>query len=63
MRNCKELRTQLSQVFTAFKAGKITYKEAAGYANIAGKMISSAKVQVDYNNSMKNPKRVDFLEE
>lgn len=48
MKNCSELREQLSAVWTKFKAGELSAHEAQEYANLAGKMIASAKVQVAY---------------
>ena len=46
MQNCDELRAELAQTFAKLKAGEIKPSEAAELANLAGKMIGSAKVQV-----------------
>ena len=46
MKNCDELRQELALTFEKLKAGEIKPGEAAELANLAGKMISSAKVQV-----------------
>lgn len=62
MNNCKELRTELSLVFKQLKAGKIQPKDAAVMANLAGKMISSAKVQIEYQTLHKQPKKIEFLD-
>ena len=48
MKNAEELRAELAQTFAQLKAGEIKPSEAAELANIAGKMIGSAKVQVEY---------------
>lgn len=63
MRNCKELRGELSVTFKQLKAGKIQPREAAALANLAGKMIGSAKAQIDYQTLHKQPSRIEFLEE
>jgi hypothetical protein len=42
-----ELRAELAQVFAQLKAGEIKHTEAAELANLAGKMIASAKVQAE----------------
>ena len=44
MKNCDELRTELALTFEKLKAGEMP-GEAAELANLAGKMIGSAKVQ------------------
>jgi hypothetical protein len=48
MKNVTELREQLSQVFTELRSGTVKHSDAAELANLAGKMINSAKVQLEY---------------
>jgi len=48
MNNAEELRTELANVFVDLKAQKLKPSEAAQFANLAGKMISSAKAQIEY---------------
>jgi 5-formyltetrahydrofolate cyclo-ligase len=62
MKNVEELRTHLSAVFTDLKAGGITHKDASEMANLAGKMINSAKVQVEYYSIRKETPVIAFLE-
>ena len=62
MNNCDELREELAQTFAALKAGEIKPSEAAELANLAGKMIGSAKVQVEYYALRKEAPRIDWLE-
>ena len=62
MKNAEELRAELAQTFAQLKAGAIKPSEAAELANIAGKMISSAKVQVEYFALRKESPRIAFLE-
>lgn len=63
MQNCKELRAELASVFRGLRTGKIQSKDAAALANLAGKMISSAKVQVEYAALRKEPPNINFLRE
>ncbi len=62
MNTASELRTELAAVFAQLKAGTIKPSEAAELANLAGKMISSAKVQVEYYALRKESPTIDFLE-
>lgn len=62
MKNAEELRDELAQTFAQLKAGTIKPSEAAELANIAGKMIASAKVQVEYFALRKESPRIEFLE-
>lgn len=61
MNNATELREQLAQVFSELKAGTIKPSEAAELANLAGKMINSAKVQVEYHAMRKDMPYIQFL--
>ena len=62
MNNCDELRKELAKTFAQLKAGEIKTSEAAELANLAGKMIGSAKVQVEYYALRKEQPRIDWLE-
>ena len=62
MKNCEELRNELAVVFERLKAGEIKPGEAAEMANIAGKMINSAKAQIEYYALRKESPRINFLE-
>ena len=62
MKNAEELRAELAQTFAQLKAGEIKPGEAAELANLAGKMIASAKVQVEYFALRKESPRIAFLE-
>jgi hypothetical protein len=61
MNNVNELRTELADVFQKLRAGSIKPGEAAELANLAGKMISSAKVQVEYFALRKEQPNIQFL--
>ena len=62
MKNAEELRDELAQTFAQLKAGAIKPSEAAELANLAGKMIASAKVQVEYYALRKETPRIEWLE-
>ena len=62
MKNAEELRDELAQTFAQLKSGEIKPSEAAELANIAGKMIGSAKVQVEYYALRKEQPRIEWLE-
>lgn len=62
MKNCDELRQELALTFEKLKAGEIKPGEAAELANLAGKMIGSAKVQVEYYALRKESPRIEWLE-
>ena len=61
MKNAEELRFELAQTFAQLKAGEIKPSEAAELANLAGKMIGSAKVQVEYYALRKEAPTIEFL--
>ena len=63
MNNVNELRTELADVFAKLRAGEIKPGEAAELANLAGKMIGSAKVQVEYYALRKEPPDIAFLKD
>jgi len=63
MQNVNKLRDELVQVFHQLKAGEIKPGEASELANLAGKMIQSAKVQVDYYALRKESPDITFLED
>jgi uncharacterized protein YgbK (DUF1537 family) len=62
-RKANELRQELDKVFDDLRSGKIKPGEASELANIAGKMINSAKVQVEYYALCKTIPHIDFLSE
>ena len=60
--NVDELRNNLAEVFDALRDGEIAHKEAKEIANLAGKMINSAKVQLDYHGLRKDEDfKIKFL--
>ncbi|MFL1547035.1 hypothetical protein [Pseudomonas sp. O39] len=63
MKNAEELRRNLADVFRQLQAGELKPAEAAELANLGGKMINSAKVQVEYFALRKEAPRIAWLEQ
>ncbi len=63
MKNMNELRIQLSEVFAGLRDGSVKASDAAELANLAGKMINSAKAQLEYAALRKEAPSIGFLEE
>ena len=62
MKNMNNLRDRLSAVFAGLENGSIKPSEAAELSNVAGKMINSAKVQIEYYALRKEQPIITFLE-
>ena len=60
--NVVELRDDLLDVYTDFRAGKIGSNEAKQASNVSGKILSSAKLQIEYNKMVQSKKRIEFLD-
>ncbi|MGH8379288.1 hypothetical protein [Pseudomonas sp.] len=63
MKNAEELRKNLADVFRQLQAGEIDAKDASELANLGGKMINSAKVQVEYFALRKEAPKIAWLEQ
>ena len=63
MKNAEELRRNLADVFRQLQAGELKPAEAAELANLGGKMINSAKVQVEYFALRKEAPKIAWLEQ
>ena len=59
--NIVELRNSLLDVYDGLRDGKMGIREAKEQANVAGKIIQSAKLQVEYNAYMKTQSPIEFL--
>lgn len=62
MKNIKELRDILINTLDKLQNGEVNIQEAKQTANLAGKIINTAKVQLEYNIYTQSNKRVAFLE-
>jgi hypothetical protein len=61
MKSVNQLRNELSEIFDDLRSGIIKTKEAGELANVAGKMINSAKVQLEYYALRKEAPTLKFL--
>ena len=57
-----ELRDSLAIVFEQVKKGEIEYKTASALSNIADKIISSARLQMEYQISCRKVPNIKFME-
>ncbi len=62
VRNNTDLRNDLIEVYNNLRDGKIGQSKAKEMANVAGKIIASAKSQLEYNKWSKSGKTIDFYE-
>jgi hypothetical protein len=62
MKTVRDLRDELAIVFDQLNSGAIKAKDAGELANVAGKMINSAKVQLEYYALRKETPNIPFLE-
>jgi len=56
-----ELRSELADIFSKLKNKQLDHKDAAQFANIAGKMLTSAKIQLEYKVATKSKCENSFL--
>lgn len=57
-----DLGQDLLEVYTDLREGKIDKPTAEALANVAGKVINSLKVQIEYNSLKATIDRVELLE-
>ena len=62
MQNVKDLRDELIGTFERLKAGKIGLTEAKELSNVSGKILASAKLQMEYNKYAQSKKTIKFLD-
>lgn len=60
--NVLDLRNDLLQVFQDVKDKKIGLKEAKQLTNTAGRILSSAKIELEYKNFTGQKDKIPFLE-
>ena len=56
-----DLRDNLAEVFTNLRNGKSEIEEAEVLANVAGKMITSARTQIEYSLARNEKPNIPFL--
>lgn len=62
MQNIKELREGLGENYQKMKAKKMPISLGKELANTAGKILTSCKVELEYNSMMGVKKKIDFLD-
>jgi hypothetical protein len=62
MNNVIDLRNEMIKTYGELRGGKIDLKQAKEYANICGKVLASAKLQLDYAQFTKSSANIEFLE-
>lgn len=62
MKNITELRENLSDNYELMKEGKMQVKLGKELANVAGKIINSLKVELEYNSMVDKKRKIDYLE-
>lgn len=60
--NVEKMREELTKVWEGLKSGEISAKDASEFSNIAGKMINSSKVQMEYFHLRGDERKIAFLE-
>lgn len=60
--NIQTLRTDLITLYNDFRNGSITASVAKDAANIAGKIIHAAKVELTYKMYKTEIEKIDFLD-
>ncbi len=60
--NILELRNDLIDSYKQLKEGNMSLRDAKERANLAGKIMGSAKLQLEYNVYARRQKTIKFLE-
>lgn len=61
MDNIKEVRKELCNAFNDLKSGELDTKRASELSNMAGKIINSLKVELEYASLKKTKPKIEFL--
>ncbi len=61
--NVVDLRDDLIKVYNKLRKNEIGVSEAKQAANVAGKIMSTAKAQIEYNKAVGNTGQIKFMEQ
>jgi transposase-like protein len=61
MKNTKELRSQLSELFTEVKEKAIDPKIANALVKVSNSMLKSASLEMEHSKMTKSNKEIEFL--
>jgi hypothetical protein len=62
VKNMIDLRNDLTNVYNSLRNNEIGVNEAKEAANVAGKIIGSAKTQIEYNKMVGSTCKISFME-
>jgi hypothetical protein len=62
MQSITELRISLADNYQQMKKGTMELKTGSELSNVAGKIINSLKVELEYNHNLGIKRKIDFLE-
>ena len=62
IKNLHELGTDLLEVYAELRNGQMEKSTARSLAGVAGKIIDSLKVQIEYNSKKQNIDKIALLE-
>lgn len=62
MDNIKDLRHELIDAFNEIKSGSMDHKKAKDIMNVAGKIMTSTKLEMDYARLIKETRTIEFME-
>ena len=62
MQNIEQLRNSLSENYDKMRSKEMDLKTGKELANTAGKILSSLKLQLEYNTWMSIKKQIQFME-
>lgn len=62
IKNIADLTSDLTMNYEKLVKGQLAEKRAKEISNMAGKLINSAKAQLDYNSYMKYKREIAFLD-
>jgi hypothetical protein len=62
MKNMVEMRAELIDVWQGIRSGKVDINEGIVLAHLGGKIIGSAKAQIDYARARKQRPQIAFLD-
>ncbi len=60
--NIHDLRLDMIEMYEKLRTGQIGLREMKEISNTAGKIMSSAKLQLEYNNYLKATQKIPFLD-
>lgn len=62
MQTINDLTEDLKKLYQEAREGKIDHKEVKDLANVAGKLLKSAGLKLEYNKYIGDDSTIDFLE-